>query len=620
MPQAKNTKFIHLEALPSLPAGAAPPAIYQSSGSHIDLGLPGRQSLNLEPPILTFDEDQVKTPVTPSDSTSPILNEHSPKVSNPLVAPASLPSHISPSDSRPDHQVTTTQILTLIVKSTAAWVLGGVCVMIAGIGIAQGIILPRIYACPPNASCPISSDINKTNALTLLQTLMQYWLQAGTLIASMGLLKLSAYQAWFVLMRDGNTMDSLDLSLGAIRGSFIDAGRLVFRRRDRWVGAYILGQLGVVTAISLIIGLSITRDQITRALVFTYSGNTEFPNSSINHLNTVGQLLAIAKVNSWALNNDTSHSSAYRGSLVVPDSRNITVNHVAGGPRISGTLSCVGVSNYSITMDGNLSRYNMFYRERTYIATPDMQLAQSMASVDTALSKHIWASNSTGRLPNATRSSDGVMDMALCTHAIHFTNNTQIPRGAQEIKPNQPITSGSSDPDPNVRVADSVSNAIVQWWGGWGTSLYKMSCRGSVVGPVPSSGISEEIGCPLTEDLWTETVTSMLDGIVQTGPRNLEASQKLVVPVETIDTRRWWLQALIPLLTLILYGVGLHYTISVSQGRNVLKKLTLTEVIGAAQTEHVRDLVGSGGLKRAVVQYENESGFVTVKQTAVSPR
>jgi hypothetical protein len=479
--------------------------------------------------------------------------------------------------------------------------------MVVGIGIAQSVFLPRIRTCPADAECPGSYDLNSTNALTLLQTLMQYWLKAGMVLATMGLLKLSTYQAWFIMMRDGNTMDNLDLNLGAIRGSLLDAARLIFRRGNRWLSVFILSQLGVGAAISLIIGLSITRDKGTQPLRFTYSGVTQFPDTSYRNTNTAGQIQAIAKVNAWALTNDTTHSSAHRGSLVIPDGRNIAINSRPGGPRIKGTLSCTGVNDYNITESLD---YDMFANNLTYTATRDMGLAVSMTKVATASMTYIWASNTTGRLPNATQTSDGVMFMALCTHKIYFENATQVGDGNQEISPSTPIASGCGDADENLCAADSVSNAIFSWWGGRGTSMWDVNCRGSVVGPLPPSGVPDEDNCVLTEGLWTETATSMLDGLVQTAPRSLNPSQTLIVPVETLNTRRWWLQALIPFLTLVLYGVGLFYTLLLSRGNNTLKKLTLAEVIGAAHTEHVRSLLDSGNLEKTTMQYGGETGFI----------
>ncbi|KAF9459411.1 hypothetical protein BDZ94DRAFT_1239268 [Collybia nuda] len=607
----------HVGTSPRPPPGAAQPAIFHHRTSSPDTLEPQRRRTSSSGVTFTSDlvesETLQSSPTTSRHESAPILLENSPSTGPSLTASPSgrvaSPISISP---KVLHRVTRVELLSLMIKQTFLWVFGGIGVMVLGIGFAQGVILPHIYTCPPSADCPMSFDMNSTNALALLQALMQYWLQAGMLVASMGLLKLSAYQAWFIMMRDGNTMDNLDLTLGAIRGSLLDAARLTFRKRNRLLSVFVLGQLGVTTAITLIIGLSITRDKGTRLLAFNYLGNTQFPDSSIQHLNTEGQIQAIAKVNAWALSNDTTHSYAYRGSLVIPDGRNASVNLRAGGPRIKGTLSCTGFNNYTTSKDGNVTQYNMIYPPtgKQYIAIPSMGFSVSMTSVGTAVTKYLWVSNTTGRLPNATQTSDGVMNMALCTQSIHFMNDTEIVEGEQEIKPNTPIMSGCLESDPNVCVADSVSNAVVSWWGGKGTALWGVRCRGSVVGPLPSSGVLEEDNCALTEELWTETVTSMLDGIVQTGTRSLDTSQKLVVPVATLNARRWWLQALIPCLALILYGVGLYYTASLSQGRNVLKKLNLAEVIGAAQTDHVRNLLDSGNLEKTRMQYGSETGFV----------
>jgi hypothetical protein len=48
---------------------------------------------------------------------------------------------------------------------------------------------------------------------------MSYWPKVGMALASVGILRLSAYQAWFILMHEANTVKDLDLNLGVIRGS-----------------------------------------------------------------------------------------------------------------------------------------------------------------------------------------------------------------------------------------------------------------------------------------------------------------------------------------------------------------------------------------------------------------
>jgi len=87
---------------------------------------------------------------------------------------------------------------------------------------------------------------------------------------------------------------------------------------------------------------------------------------------------------------------------------------------------------------------------------------------------------------------------------------------AQFINPNNATVPGCDAPDMNACVADSVSNAIFSLWGGIGTAIWGVSCRGGVLGPLNRENDSEP--CPLTVEVWKETATSMLDGIIQTSP------------------------------------------------------------------------------------------------------
>lgn len=60
-----------------------------------------------------------------------------------------------------------------------------------------------------------------------------------------------------------------------------------------------------------------------------------------------------------------------------------------------------------------------------------------------------------GRLPNATQTSNGLTNMALCMQRIHFVNDTMPAEGVHKIKPDTPLTSKRSEKDPNVYVLDS---------------------------------------------------------------------------------------------------------------------------------------------------------------------
>ncbi|TFK32898.1 hypothetical protein BDQ12DRAFT_716160 [Crucibulum laeve] len=501
------------------------------------------------------------------------------------------------------------KILKLIAMSSFPWVEFGIAVMLLGIGIVQVTLLPRIYTCPRDATCPNSFDPNNTNVLQLTQALMAYWLKAGIIITAFGLLKLSAYQSWFIMMKHGNTIENLDLNLGAIKGSVFDAARLLLRRGNSWLSLFVLVQIGISTAISLIVGFSIIRVDGIRTVTFIYRPITNFPASDRARLNDDSQVIATAKVMGWALANDTGHDFGLRGSLVFPDGRsNQTVHPVSGGRIIGGNMVCGGVSNYSILSDSdNVLRYEITVGPKIYRALPDFRLAVSMTSFDTAITRYLWVSNTFDILPNATLSSDGKMYFALCNHTLFMTNNTvDAADSVQEVNANIPYTSGCNSTDPYTCVADSVNNAILNWWGGIGTSFWKLSCRGGVLGPVKPNQNS----CALTKELWTETATSVLDGIMQTAVQEGSATQVMDAHVKIISMKFWWLQGLIPLAALILYAFSLWYTVLLSEGNDHLKKLNLSEVITASQTDHVRTLVDSGRLKKSIVRYGGDTGFV----------
>lgn len=498
------------------------------------------------------------------------------------------------------------EIVFLLLKSSALWVAAGIGTMVIGIGIVEAVLFPKIHTCPSDALCPGSFNPNATNVLQLLQSLMSYWLQAGMIIAGIGLLKLSAFQSWFIMMERGNTIHNLDLNLGAIKGSLLDACQLLLRKGNRVLSFLVLMNIGISAAVSLIVGLSIARTGGEKSLTFSFASISRFPNSDSASLNSDGQLNAISKVTGWALTNDTSHGSALWGTLVYPDGRsNQTVNAFPGGPRIRGNISCAGFDNYTI-VTGSPVQYDIFLGGKTYSALPDMHLAVSETGLGTAFTHYLWVSNSTGVVPNASATSDGRMNIALCNHTIFMENVTQPTTGdLQTIDPNLPLVSGCASDNRYVCVSDSVNNAILTWWGSVGTAFWKLSCRGGVMGPLKP----DDTLCPLNPELWSETVTSMLDGIMQTAPRSENSTQELVARVETLGKGRWWLQGIVPLSTLLLYILALTYTVYLSQGSATLKELNLAEVIEAAQTDHVRNLVNAGQFKKSIFRYGSGVGF-----------
>ena len=504
----------------------------------------------------------------------------------------------------------------LIFRRTAGYTVLGIAFMILGIGLIQRVILPKIHTCPPSATCSTFWDPNRSNILNILQILMGYWLKLGLVVSSVGILKLSAFQSWFVLINHGNTIDNLDLHLGAIKGSPLDAARLLLRKRNFMLSLLVLALISIDSGINLFVGLSISRTQGSRKTIFTYQGISRLPNSKITQLNTDGQVAAIGRVASWALTNDTTHSSAFRGSLIIPDSRkNSSINAKPSGPIIDGTLSCSPIPVANITTNATAPvtytiHLSVVGRVEDFLALSSTLLGVSEAGgIDIATAKYLWVSNTTDLLPNATVIGDGKFYTTLCRHSLSMINASSDDPEAQYIKPNTAAVPGCDAPDVNTCVADSVSNAILNWWGGLGTSIWGVSCRGGVLGPLQRENDSKP--CPLTVEVWKETATSMLDGIIQTSPTDGSATQELIAHVETINPGMWWLQGLIPTCSALLYLVSLIYTCYLSKGNSNLKELHLAEVISAAQTEHIRGLVQAGGLREATVRYGSNQGFVS---------
>jgi hypothetical protein len=445
---------------------------------------------------------------------------------------------------------------------------------------------------------------------------MGYLLKAGVMLASIGVLRLSAYQAWFILMHQGNTVKNLDLNLGAIRGSVNDACLLLLKKNNRLLSLFVLALLGIDTAINLITGLSITKADTARYLSFQYNATAVFPNNNPMNGNSAGQLLAIEKVVPWALNYDQNHGApALKGTLVRQDSRiAYASNALPAGPKITGSFICQGVDNITTApKDVAPNGYYVWINGVQYIPKADMALDVSpYPSIPKASSSmsYLWASNTTGLLPNATTVTEvGELHLALCNHTLEMIPEGPKVPDVEYLTPSTPITSGCNSDDVNECVAGSVSNAIFDWWGGIGTSFMHIRCRGGVLGPVPSV-TEEEFYCPITQELWSATGVAMLDGIMQSAPSNSTSSQSMHARVQGLSNSRWWLNATIPGAMVVVYLIGLGYTCNLSQGDTTFKELTLEEVVSAAQTEHVHDLISTGRLRKAPIRYQSQLGFV----------
>ncbi|KAF9554563.1 hypothetical protein CPC08DRAFT_821620 [Agrocybe pediades] len=536
-----------------------------------------------------------KSLLSPSPSTSTPLLEDQQKLIGKDASPVEVSRSSSGSGSYGWKPVT-----RMLLRRTAPYVLSGAAFMIFGIGFVQVTLLPHIHSCPANSTCSARFDPNRSSIFNTLQTIMTYWLKVGTMISGYGLMKLSAYQVWILFSQtksrctgiDANrrTIGLLDLHIGAIKGGLLDAVRLLRRRKSFLTIFLILGIFGIDTGSNFIIGQSIIRSPGTKELVFEYPDVARLPASDIDSLNSDQQLAAISKVQGWALANDTTHGGALHGSLVVPDGRtNSSVNPVPGGAIMNGTFTCTGVKASSIATAGDpIKNITITVSGHKYIATNNMRLAVSeTGSNGLATNRYLWFSNAAGILPNATKV-NSTFYVTLCQHKLGMTYIPPISStktGTQIISPAIANIEGCDSMNMDDCVADSVSKTILSWWGGIGQSFWGLSCRGGVLGPLRSINEDGTINqpCKLTTDLWRETAASVLDGIMQTAATGSIADQKLVAKVESVDLGRWWLQALIPALTVLLYAMSVIYTCFLSRGDVAkLKEINLVQIMDAA--------------------------------------
>ena len=225
--------------------------------------------------------------------------------------------------------------------------------MMIGIVGAWIFIKKRVYLCPAGATCP--GAFNPDNSfLQDIRTVMQYWLHVGMLIVGVGLVKLVAYQAWSTMRQQGNTIDTLSLNIGAINGSASNAANLLFlRRRNRSPGLFVLIHVAIITAISLVVGKSITTVTDTGSvdLLFDYPMNISILNVDQNQDASQG-LGAIKYAATWAwltngaaANMTSPFNETFSGTFIIQDSRaEYGVNAQPSGQQIGGSVSCIDPS------------------------------------------------------------------------------------------------------------------------------------------------------------------------------------------------------------------------------------------------------------------------------------
>ena len=523
--------------------------------------------------------------------------------------------------------------------------------MMIGILSAWIFIKKRVYLCPPGAACP--GSFNPDNSfLQDFRTAMQYWLHVGMLIFGVGLMKLVAYQAWSEMRQRGNTVDILGLSLGAVKGSASDAVfLLLLRRRNMSLGVFVLTHIVIITAISLVVGKSISTvtDTGSVELPFDYPTNitinVDDTNESFDNIGTARYGLTWAWLSNTAANSTPLVNENFSGTFIVQDSRSeYGVNAQPSGQQISGSVSCVDPSAsivVNLTGLADVGQLNVTYLpdERHNVSgsvtlgLDPMNLAvgkligQYLPSVIEfdQNSTFIWLTITDGIIPNAMESPLPTfapfnnLFIGLCEHTITFSNLSVLPQNdasdeIQYIQPSQPtvyLPPGENlwqymsewAPEITLDLTHTVAfchngcmtaaiwNTLLTWWGLQDNIL--QAAFGMDIycynGVLSPAGGDTNQTCPIMDgEIWNRTLALVLDGMIQTYPKVGNSSQILFAQAESIGTWQWWLQGIIPLSAFILYIFCMAYTVAVCWGGESMKELDLLEVVNATHVEEER--------------------------------
>ena len=530
--------------------------------------------------------------------------------------------------------------------------------MMIGIISAWIFIKKRVYVCPPSAECP--GSINPDNSfLQDIRTVMQYWLHVGMLIFGVGLVKLVAYQAWSAMRQRGNTIDILSLNIGVVNGSaYAAANLLLHRRRNRSLGVFVLTHVAIISAISFVVGKSITTvtDAGSVDLLFDYPMNISF----LNKDQAVG-IIEFGPTWVW-LYKDTADLNAiydetYSGTFVIQDSRaEYGINARPSGQRISGSVFCVDPSaNSFATITVNTTAFDKFdtlplnitYTDPYYSEIKQVELYSGNLAIGKLTGQYlanlpnnfIWFTITEGIIPNAIEvdivSANGTayhVFIGLCEHSITFSNLPQNDASGNEmqyINPSQPIvylspgevitsilssqsnTSIWLTPANPVAICDDACLSTVVWstlLALWGSAVV-LFCYGGVLTPVGVQVDTNQTCSSLDGEIWNRTLALVLDGMLHTYSRLGNASQTLSTHAESIGTWHWWLQGIIPLSAFILYVACLAYTVTVYWAGETMKELDLLEVVNATRAEDeleilTKSVMVGGKLKE---QVENSS-------------
>jgi hypothetical protein len=149
--------------------------------------------------------------------------------------------------------------------------------MLLGIGLLRAVVLPHIYTCPESANCSGSFDPDRGDTRQLLQTFTIYWIKVGLIVSSVRSSEARLLPSLVHSHALRELGQEFDLCLGAIRGSIYDTALLLVKKNNHILSVFVFALLGISTAITLIVGLSISAAPGTQCVMFTYNATIAVP-------------------------------------------------------------------------------------------------------------------------------------------------------------------------------------------------------------------------------------------------------------------------------------------------------------------------------------------------------
>ena len=371
---------------------------------------------------------------------------------------------------------------------------------------------------------------------------MQYWLHVGMLVFGVGLVKLVACQAWSAMRQRGNTIDILGLDLGDVKGSASDAANLLLlRRRNMTLDVFVLTHVAIITAISLVVGKSITTvtDTGSVELLFDYPMNISMLIMDDYQNGDQGfGMISVKYGTTWAwLGNSAANltpivNEIFSGTFIIQDSRaEYGVNAQLSGQQIGGSVSCVDPSaNILVDMTGFVyTGASMEVSHTAFNASHNSITGESLNSLFISLCEYTVTFSS---LPQNDASGDGIQYINPSQPTVYLPPGDGFWQFASEQW--HLIILTSENPVAICHdgcMTAAVWNTLLTWWGvqgnlsqaGLGLDIY---CYGGVLSPVGGGDTNKT--CPsLDGEIWNRTLALVLEAMIQTYPGLGNASQTL---------------------------------------------------------------------------------------------